>query len=290
MDAPPRALHKVGLRQAVTPSDTATSARPPGRTSLTLRDDTTSARRSDSASLTLRDDTTSARRSDSASLTLRDDTTSARRSDSASLTLRDDTATPAASPDGTRLPGMSGVPVLPTREDLPLSTGAWVAHGGLTLLPLGGVWGATRVGGDTRLGATAAESAAGMLAGYLPSRLLFMRPVTPGAARWMDLEVAAFTGGLLFTPPLAALGTWGMGEVAFGRSQDQSDAYLGALGGAATGTLLAVAVDALLTEVAEPSTRLKSARSLIGLALIGTGATLGYQWAGGGPRANQHTR
>jgi len=165
-----------------------------------------------------------------------------------------------------------------------------VAHGGLALLPLGGVWGATRVGGDTRLGATTAETAAGMLAGYLPSRLLFMRPVTPGSERWMDLEVAAFTGGLLFTPPLAALGTWGMGEVAFGRSQDRSDAYLGALGGAATGTLLAAAVDGLLTKLAEPSSRLASARSLIGLALIGTGATLGYQWAGGGPRSNQHTR
>lgn len=223
-------------------------------------------------------------------VTLRAITTSAQHSDRASLTLRDVTATPAASPDGTRLPGMGDVPVLPTREDLPLSTGAWVAHGGLALLPLGGVWGATRVGGDTRLGATATETAAGMLAGYLPSRLLFMRPVTPGSERWMDLEVAAFTGGLLFTPPLAALGTWGMGEAAFGRSQDRSDAYLGALGGAATGTLLAAAVDGLLTKLAEPSSRLASARSLIGLALIGTSATLGYQWAGGGPRTNQHTR
>ncbi|TQF14364.1 hypothetical protein FJV41_19200 [Myxococcus llanfairpwllgwyngyllgogerychwyrndrobwllllantysiliogogogochensis] len=205
------------------------------------------------------------------------------------LSLRDDT-TSAASPDGTRLPGMSGVPVPSAPEDLPLSTGAWVAHGGLALLPLGGVWGATRVGGDTRLGATTAETAAGMLAGYLPSRLLFLRPTTPGGGRWADLEVAAFGGGLLFTPPLAALGTWGMGELAFGRSQDQTDAYLGALGGAAAGTLLAAAVDGLLSKLAEPSTRLKSARALIGLALIGSGATLGYQWAGGGPRSNQHTR
>lgn len=266
-DALPRALHQVGSGQAVTFRDAITSAQP-DRTSRALRADTAN---SDGTRLALRAATI----------------TSARRSDRASLTLRADTAPP----DGTRLPGdMSDVPVLAEREDLPLSTGAWVAHGGLALLPLGGVWGATRVGGDTRLGATAAETAAGMLAGYGPSRLLFLRPITPGSARWMDLEVAAFTGGLLFTPPLAALGTWGMGEVAFGRSHNQGDAYLGALAGAATGTLLAAAVDGLLTRLAEPSIRLKSARSLIGLALIGTGATLGYQWAGGGPRSNQHTR
>lgn len=230
------------------------------------------------------------------SLSRRDDATTSRASLNGTspeprraLSLRKDT-TSAASPDGTRLPGMSGVPFPSALEDLPLSTGAWVAHGGLALLPLGGVWGATRVGGDSRLGATVSETAAGMLAGYLPSRLLFLRPTTPGGGRWADLEVAAFGGGLLFTPPLAALGTWGMGELAFGRSQDRTDAWLGALGGAAAGTLLAAAVDGLLSKLAEPSTRLKSARALIGLAFIGTGATLGYQWAGGGPHSNQHTR
>ncbi|MFY1826534.1 hypothetical protein ACN47A_11520 [Myxococcus fulvus] len=179
----------------------------------------------------------------------------------------------------------------PTRpEDAPLSTGAWVAHGGLALLPLGGIWGATRVGGDTRLGATSAQTAAGMLGGYLPSRLLFFRPATPGSGRWMDLEVAAVGGGLLFTPPLAALGTWGMGELAFGRSEDRADAYLGALAGAAAGTLLAAAVDGLLTKLSEPATRLQVVRQLIALAFVGSGATLGYQWAGGGPRSHQPTR
>ncbi|AKF79045.1 hypothetical protein MFUL124B02_00595 [Myxococcus fulvus 124B02] len=179
----------------------------------------------------------------------------------------------------------------PTRpEDAPLSTGAWVAHGGLALLPLTGIWGATRVGGDTRLGATSAQTATGMLGGYLPSRLLFFRPATPGSGRFMDLEVAAVGGGLLFTPPLAALGTWGMGELAFGRSEDRADAYLGALAGAAAGTLLAAAVDGLLTKLSEPSTRLQAVRQLIALAFVGSGATLGYQWAGGGPRSHQPTR
>ncbi|WP_141329245.1 hypothetical protein [Myxococcus sp. AB025B] len=179
-------------------------------------------------------------------------------------------------------------PVRP--EDVPLSTGAWVAHGGLALLPLTGIWGATRVGGDTRLGAASAQTATGMLGGYLPSRLLFFRPATPGSGRWMDLEVAAVGGGLLFTPPLAALGTWGLGELAFGRSEDRADAYVGALAGAAAGTLLAAAVDGLLTKLSEPSTRLQAVRQLIALAFVGSGATLGYQWAGGGPRSHQPTR
>ncbi|MBZ4399268.1 hypothetical protein [Myxococcus sp. AS-1-15] len=179
----------------------------------------------------------------------------------------------------------------PTRpEDAPLSTGAWVAHGGLALLPLTGIWGATRVGGDTRLGATSAQTATGMLGGYLPSRLLFFRPATPGSGRFMDLEVAAVGGGLLLTPPLAALGTWGLGELAFGRSEDRADAYVGALAGAAAGTLLAAAVDGLLTKLSEPSTRLQAVRQLIALAFVGSGATLGYQWAGGGPRSHQPTR
>ncbi|GEN13336.1 hypothetical protein MFU01_83730 [Myxococcus fulvus] len=210
-------------------------------------------------------------------------------------------AAPLASADDTPAPGMKSIttpPPLgasstyqPTRpEDAPLSTGAWVAHGGLALLPLTGIWGATRVGGDTRIGATSAQTATGMLGGYLPSRLLFFRPATPGSGRWMDLEVAAVGGGLLFTPPLAALGTWGMGELAFGRSEDRADAWLGALAGAAAGTLLAAAVDGLLTKLSEPSTRLQAVRQLIALAFVGSGATLGYQWAGGGPRSHQPTR
>ncbi|MCK8499924.1 hypothetical protein M0222_19270 [Myxococcus fulvus] len=198
--------------------------------------------------------------------------------------------TPATPSENTPPLGASST-YRPTRpEDVPLSTGAWVAHGGLALLPLTGIWGATRVGGDTRLGATSAQTATGMLGGYLPSRLLFFRPATPGSGRWMDLEVAAVGGGLLFTPPLAALGTWGLGELAFGRSEDRADAYVGALAGAAAGTLLAAAVDGLLTKLSEPSTRLQAVRQLIALAFVGSGATLGYQWAGGGPRSHQPTR
>jgi hypothetical protein len=198
---------------------------------------------------------------------------------------------PASSREGgTRLPGMSDVPAQANSEDLPLSTGAWVAHGGLTLLPLGGLWAASRVGGDTRLTATASEAAVGMLLGSLSARLLFFRPEAPSEGRWMELEVASFGAGLVLTPPLAALGTWGLGELAFGGSRDRGNAYLGALGGAAVGTLLGLVVHGALTKLAGPSTRLKSGRQLLGLAFIGAGATVGYQWAGGGRRTDERTR
>jgi hypothetical protein len=190
----------------------------------------------------------------------------------------------------TRLPEMSGVSAQPDREDVPLPPEAWVAHGGLTLLPLGGIWAASRVGGDTRLTSTASETVVGMLLGSMPARLLFFRPAAPSDGRWMELEVVAFGAGLVLTPPLAALGTWGLGELAFGGSRDRGDAYLGALGGAAVGALLGAVVHGVLMKLAGPSARLKSERQLIGLGFIGAGATVGYQWAGGGPRPEGPTR
>lgn len=159
----------------------------------------------------------------------------------------------------------------------PLSGGTWVAHGGLTLLPLGGVWAATRVGGDTRLGATAAEAAAGTLLASLPGRFLFVHPSYP-QGRWLELEVGAFGAAMVATPPIAALGTWGMGEVAFGDSERPGRAYLGALGGATVGMLLGIAAHEGLRHLAGSSERLDTLRRYLALSLIGTGATVGYQW------------
>lgn len=197
--------------------------------------------------------------------------------------------TRASDEKGTRLPGMSGVPAPSNQEDLPLSAEAWVAHGGLALMPLGGIWAASRVGGDTRLTSTASETASGMLLGSMPARLLFFRPVSPSSGRWTELEVTAFGAGLVLTPPLAALGTWGLGELAFGGSRDRGDAYLGALGGAAAGALLGVVAHAVMTKLAGPSARLKTERQLIALGFIGAGATVGYQWAGA-PRSGKPAR
>ncbi len=187
-------------------------------------------------------------------------------------------------------PPRAAVPTYVEPEDVPLPTGAAVTHGAFAVLPVAGIWGASRVGGDTRVAATASQTAAGMLLGAMPSRLLFFRPAAPSPERWVELETVAFGGGLVLTPPLTALGTWGLGELAFGRSQHPGRAYVGALAGAAAGTLLAVITHEVLVKLSKPSARGSTARKLIGLGFIGAGATLGYQWAGGGPRPDGHTR
>jgi hypothetical protein len=166
--------------------------------------------------------------------------------------------------------------------DLPVSAGAWVAYGSFSLVPLGGVYGASRLGGE-RLWVTAAETATGSLVGALPGALLFLQPANAGG-RWSEMDVAAFGTGMVLTPPVAALGTWGLGELAFEGSRDRGRAFLGAMGGAAVGTLLGVAVHGLLEEVVGNSEQLKLVRKYIALGFIGSGATVGYQWAGGGPR------
>ena len=168
------------------------------------------------------------------------------------------------------------------REDAPVSAGAWMAYGSSALVPLAGVYGASHVGGE-RLWVTAVETAAGSVAGMLPGTLLFLQPAQAGG-RWAELDVAGFGAGLVLTPPLAALGTWGLGELAFNGSQDRGRAYLGALGGAAAGTLLGLGVHGLLEEVVGNTDQLKAVRKYIALGFIGSGATVGYQWARGEPR------
>lgn len=184
-------------------------------------------------------------------------------------------------------PPPPAVPPRPLRPFIPhgepdteasLSGGTWAAHGGVALLPVGAVWAATRVGGDTRLGATAAEAAAGTVLASLPGRILFLHPSYP-QGRWLELEVGAFGAAMVVTPPVAALGTWGMGEVAFGDSQRPGRAYLGALGGAAAGMLLGIAAHEGLRHLAGSSERLDLLRRYLALSLIGSGATVGYQWS-----------
>ncbi len=189
-------------------------------------------------------------------------------------------ATPSlAQPDPTPplwLPEASGAPPEGGVADAPLSTGIWVAHGTLTLLPLAGVYAADRVG-DDRFWAVGAQAGAGMVAGWLPSRLVFLRPKAAGP-RWTELEVSVFGAGLVLTPALAGLGTWALGEWAFHGSRHRGDALLGAMGGAAVGTLLGVATHGALERLAAPGSRLKAWRQSIALGLVGAGATVGYQW------------
>jgi hypothetical protein len=191
-------------------------------------------------------------------------------------------AQPGPPPPSWPPPGVHGVPPKQALADAPLSAETWVAHGTLTLLPVGGLYAASRVG-DDRLWAVGAEMGAGMVAAWLPSRLLFLRPQEAGP-RWMEMEVAVFGAGLVLTPALAGLGTWALGEAALHGSLDRGDALLGALGGAAVGTLLGVVTHGALEWLAGRGRRLNAWRQLIALGLVGAGATVGYQWAGGGPR------
>ncbi|WP_224368562.1 hypothetical protein [Hyalangium versicolor] len=166
--------------------------------------------------------------------------------------------------------------------DAPLSAGAWWAHGALTLAPVAGLYAASRVQ-DDRLWATGAEAGAGIVAAWLPSRLLFHHAQDAGP-RWEEWSVSLFGTGLVLTPPMAGLGTWAMGEWAFHGSQDRGTALLGAMGGALVGTLLGAAVNGLLEQLVAPGSGLRAWRQAIALGMIGAGATAGYQWAGRGPR------
>lgn len=165
--------------------------------------------------------------------------------------------------------------------DTPLSPAAWGVHGALTLVPLGGMYAASRVH-DEQLWVTSAEAGAGMVAAWLPARLLFFR-AKDGGPRWSEWSVITFGTGLVLTPALAGLGTWALGEWAFHGSLDRGDALLGAMGGAAVGTLLGVAFHGML-ELVAPGTRLKPWRQAIAVGFVGAGASVGYQLAGGGPR------
>lgn len=180
-------------------------------------------------------------------------------------------------------PGASPAPPAPEPADAPLSAGAWVAHGTLTLLPLGGTYAVSRLenGGAWP---TAAQTGAGMAAAWVPSGLLFFRPQSAGP-RWAEWDVSLFGLGLVATPALAGLGTWTMGEWAFHGSQHRGRALLGAMGGAAAGTLLGVVTYEVLERLAAPGSQMKGWRRGIALGFVGSGATAGYQWAGGGPRS-----
>jgi hypothetical protein len=165
--------------------------------------------------------------------------------------------------------------------DAPLSTGAWVAHGTLTLVPLGGLYAASRLenGGAW---ATGAQTAAGMAAAWVPAGLLFQ--AQDAGPHWAEWQGSLFGAGLVTTPALAGLGTWTMGEWAFHGSQHRERALLGALGGATVGTLLGVVTYEVLERLAAPGSQMDAWRRGIALGFVGSGATAGYQWAGGGPR------
>jgi hypothetical protein len=81
------------------------------------------------------------------------------------------------------------------------------------------------------------------------------------------------------TPLLVGFGTWGIAEDVEG-SQQPAAGLLGAWAGAAAGTGLGLAVNRLAPGASLP---VRTAIKLFGLAIVGVGASLGYQLASGGP-------
>lgn len=175
-------------------------------------------------------------------------------------------------------PGVAEAPGV----EQPVPVEAWVAWGAFSLAPLVALYAAGHSSGE-RLWVVSAQAAAGAVAGWLPARLLFLYPAQAGG-RQAELDVAAFGAGLVLTPPLAALGTWGLGEVAFQGSRDAGGALLGALAGAAVGTLLGVAIHGVLEEAMGNRPEHSWVREWVALELVGVGAAVGYQQGGGGPR------
>jgi hypothetical protein len=157
----------------------------------------------------------------------------------------------------------------------------WAGHGAAATVPLAQLYLASRAG-QRSVWSVATQSAAGALTGMLPARLAYAYD-NPAEARWRELDVALLGLSLTLTPPLTALGTWGSGELLLGGSQQPGRAFLGAMGGALAGHFLGLALDGLLRQVL-PQPELAGFRFSVSLALIGTSASLGYQWLGGGPR------
>lgn len=188
----------------------------------------------------------------------------------------------AAPPLRAEPPGTGEAPGVEQQAPPPVPAEAWVATGAFSAAPLVALYAAGHSSGE-RPWVVSAEAAAGAVAGSLPARLLFLHPAEAGG-RWAELDVAAFGAGLVLTPPVAALGTWGLGEVAFQGSRHPGRALVGALGGAAVGTLLGLAVHGVLEEAMGRRPEYRWVREWVALELVGVGAAVGYQQGGGGPR------
>ncbi|HEX8538116.1 MAG TPA: FKBP-type peptidyl-prolyl cis-trans isomerase, partial [Cystobacter sp.] len=78
-----------------------------------------------------------------------------------------------------------------------------------------------------------------------------------------------------------------LGRAPFSFTLGQGRAFLGALGGAAVGTLLGVALHGVMEEVVGNRDALGFFRKSIALGFIGAGSTVGYQWAAGGSRVRR---
>ncbi|MCP3141597.1 hypothetical protein [Pyxidicoccus xibeiensis] len=128
-----------------------------------------------------------------------------------------------------------------------------------------------RMGGQALGGATLS---------LLPSMWLDEGSPWQGWGPGGTLRLLEFSAGVVTAPLLGAAGTWGTGMLLQG-SRNPAAAFGGALAGAFVGALLSLGVNYLLREF---PVAFQPARLGLTVGFIGSGATVGYDLLGGGPR------
>lgn len=154
---------------------------------------------------------------------------------------------------------------------------------GALILATPGVFGGASINGE-KYWATGAQTLSGSLLGAMP--LL----VSPSEMQALVAHgpIACVSGGIIgcllfggegtLASVLAGLGTFAAGESMRG-SRHTGAAIGGAMAGAFAGTLSAALLSLLVSEILPEWITVG-----LNLGLVGSGATIGYQWAGGGPR------
>lgn len=143
-----------------------------------------------------------------------------------------------------------------------------------------GAYGASRIHGASFLltGGTAVGGAA--LSLWPAMALDENAPWRGGWGPEGALRLFLFSAGAVGAPMLGALGTWGTGELLHG-SRAPGAAFGGAIAGAVLGELVGMGLSYLLRNVPD---EFKPLTLGITVGFIGSGASVGYQLLGGGPR------
>jgi hypothetical protein len=194
-------------------------------------------------------------------------------------------------PEGTEISEISEIPE-PTEarearkaREATLTTVGWAVVGGSLSLAIG-TFSGSAVRGERRW-ATGAQTLAGSLLGTLPGlEALRYSPLTShwGPGMGGALAMASCVGGFTLQLGATALGTWATGELGLSPTRNPWASLGGAFLGALVGAAIGLGVDALLQKVFPYNEAL---RWSFAIGLAGSGATVGYQWLGGGPRNGQ---
>lgn len=146
-----------------------------------------------------------------------------------------------------------------------------------------GVFGGASINGE-KYWATPAQTLSGSLLGALPLLLspgetqMFVAHGPSGCLFGDYFGCLVYGGEAAVASILAGLGTFAAGE-SMRSSRRTAAAFGGAMAGAFAGTLSAAVLSIVVSEILPDGITVG-----MDLGLMGSGATIGYQWAGGGPR------